>query len=810
MFRKLHLRIVGVLAIGGLLGYAVASGQLDSPLYAQQPVATATKLEQRIPEQLPAWKGTIGKTLKDSKPYFLPSKKAPPGAPNVLLVMLDDGGWSHMSAFGGPINTLGFDRIAREGLRYTHVGTTALCSPTRASLLTGHNHHALGAGVITEFSAGYPGYNNLMDDSRASIAKILGANGYATSAFGKWHNTPADQASPVGPFQNWPTGRWGFEYFYGFLSGETNQFHPLLVQNTTSIETPKTNADGSPYHLTHDLADQAIRWLDNWQALREAPFFMYWAPGAVHAPIHVPEDWRDKYKGKFDHGWDAYRVEAFERQKKLGLFPKDAKLPPRPDSIPNWDDYTDKERAFLARQMEVAAAFVEHTDFHAKRLIDHLEQMGQLDNTLVIYLSSDNGASSEGTLSGSFSEILMQNGFPPLSLAKQMEMVDHYGGLEAWGGPEMNNHYPAAWAWAANSPYPWVKQVASHFGTMASTAIRYPKLIKDAGGIRRQFHHVTDIVPTILEVTGVPKPDEVNGIKQRPLDGASMAYSFTNEKAPTSHPTQYFEMLGYRGVYHQGWMASAVPYRVPWTSDEAALAKLDVENGKWELYDIDGGDWTQAVNVADKHPDKLKELRAIFEQEAKRNNVYPIGGSFAKLAQPESDPQLGAAKNRWVLNANVYRVPELSGPNLKSRDFKVTADLQVGEKTEGVIFATGDLMGGMTLYIKDRKLKFFYSMLGLYTYEVASNIDVPEGEVMVELTHTMIEKKPSGSAHVEILINGKKAGETNLKVTVPGAFSAHEPFDVGRDSGSPVTRDYKDHGLFNFTGRIKQVVFDLN
>jgi arylsulfatase A-like enzyme len=457
-----------------------------------------------IPYPLEKWKGVQGKTLAESKPYFVGPHKAPQGAPNVLIVMLDDAGYSNAGSYGGAIKTPTFDRKGDEGIRYTHKSVCAVSSPTRGALLTGYNNHTIGLGNITAFAVGYPGYNAQMDYSTPSLAKVLTDNGYATAAFGKWHNTPMEEASPVGPFQSWPTGMWGFEYFYGFLGGETNQYHPLLYENTTPIESPKTNADGSPYHLTQDLADKTIKWIDNWKVLRQSPFFIYFAPGAIHAPLQVPREWSDKYKGKFNQGWDVYREEVLARQKKSGLVPEKTKLVPRPESIPAWDSFSEEGHAYLSRQMKVNAVYLEHADYQVGRVIDYLRQLGELDNTLVIYLTADNGATAEGTPTGTSSELLMQNGFPPLTMDQQLQLLKQYGGLEEWEGPHLNNHFSVAWAWSTSTPFQWTKQIASHFGgTAAATAIRYPKMIKARGEWRRQFQNVTDIFPTILEVTGI-------------------------------------------------------------------------------------------------------------------------------------------------------------------------------------------------------------------------------------------------------------------------------------------------------------------
>lgn len=761
-----------------------------------------------IPYKLEKWKGIQGKTLADSKPDFVGAKKAAKGSPNVLVIMLDDAGYSNAGSYGGAMKTPTFDRIGREGIRYTHMTVAAVCSPTRGSLLTGHNIHTIGTGIISEFASGYPGYNSQMDYTTPSIAKILTDNGYATAAFGKWHNTPMEEASPVGPFHAWPTGMWGFEYFYGFLGGETNQFHPLLYENNSAIETPKTNADGSPYHLSHDMADQAIKWLDNWKGLRDDPFFMYYTPGAIHAPLQVPEDWRDQYKGKFNQGWDAYREEVLARQKKLGLVPEKTKLVTRPDTIPAWDSYSDEAQAYLSHQMEINAAFLEHVDHHIGRVVDRLEEMNELDNTLVIYLTADNGATAEGTPTGTFSELLMQNGFPPLTMDQQLEKLEEWGGLNAWGGPHMCNHYSVAWAWASSTPFQWTKQMASHFGgTVSATAIRYPKMIKAKGEWRRQFQNVTDIFPTILEVTGVPGPDYVNGQQVQKQPGKSLVYAWDQPGAKTNHPTQYFEMTGFMGIYDQGWTLAGKPYRIPWSVAPSALSTFDPLNTEWELYHIDN-DPTQSVDLAQQFPEKVKELEELFWKEAEKYDVTPVGGSLGRTLQPESNPQ-AAAKKHWELTTNVYRVPELAGPNIKSTNYEVNAQITADETTEGVIYAVGERIGGQALFIKDGKLRYSYSTLGLYWHDV-EGVEIPHGEITITLKHTMKEAKLNGPSTVELFINRKKVGEMDIKATVYGAYTGHETFDIGRDEGMPVNREYEDKGKFKFTeGQLHKVVFDI-
>jgi len=762
-----------------------------------------------IPYPLAEWKGVQGKTLADSKPYFIGPHKAPEGAPNVLIVMLDDAGYSNATSYGGVMRTPTFDRIGDEGIRYTHISVAAVCSPTRGSLLTGYHIHQIGTGIISEFATGYPGYNSQIDYSTPSIAKILTENGYATAAFGKWHNTPMEEASPAGPFASWPTGIWGFEYFWGFLGGETNQFHPLLYENTTAIETPKTNADGSEFHLSQGMADQAIKWLDNWKGLRDAPFFIYYAPGAVHAPIQVPEEWRDKYKGRFDEGWHAYRAHLLERQKSLGLVPEDAEMVDWPESIPRWDSFSGEGKAYLSRQMEVNAAFLEHVDFHVGRVINRIEELGELDKTLVIYLTADNGCTAEGTPTGTVSELLMQNGFPPLTMEQQLELLERYGGIGEWGGPNLANHYSVAWAYASSTPFQWTKQMASHFGgTMAATAIRYPRAIKARGEWRRQFQNVTDIVPTILEVTGVPVPDSVNGQKRKEYPGKSLTYAWNNPEAKTNHPTQYFEMTGFIGLYHDGWTLSGKPYRIPWSVDPSVLANFDPLNTTWELYNIEE-DPIQQVNVADRYPEKVKELERVFWEEAEKYDVYPVGGSLGRTLQPESNPQR-AAKRHWELTPNVYRVPDLAGPEIKSTNYEVNAYLTSDSRTEGVIYAIGEHMGGQVLFIKDGKLRYSYSTLGLYWHDFDGNVKIPYGDVRITLKHTMKEPRLNGPSTVEFFINDEKVGKMDITATVYGSYTAHETFDIGRDEGMPVNEEYADKGKFEFTeGQLHKVVIDI-
>ena len=776
----------------------------------QQEKKTETTSENSIPYELPEWKGVQGKTLADSKPDFVGRKGAPEGAPNVLVIMLDDAGYSNPTSFGGNINTPAFDRLANEGLRYTHMAVNAICSPTRASLLTGYNMHEIGTGVISEFATGYPGYDSKMDYRTPSVAKILTDNGYATAAFGKWHNTPSEETSPIGPFTNWPTGFWGFEYFWGIMGGETNQYHPILVENTSMIDTPEKNADGTDFHMSHAMADQAIWWLDNWKGVRDDdPFFMYFTPPAVHAPIQVPKEWRDKYKGQFDDGWHAYRDQLLKRQKEMGLVPEDAQLVDWPESLPDWDSFSEEGKVYLRRQMEVYAAYLEHTDYHVDRIIDHLEAMGELDNTLVIYLLADNGMSGEGTPTGTFSEFVFQNALPEQSMEQELEKLEAYGGLEEWGGPQMANHYSTSWAYASSTPFQWVKQMTGHFGgTMSATAIRYPKGFEAKGEWRRQFQHVTDIVPTILEVTNVPAPDYINGQRRKEYPGSSLTYAWNKADATTNHPTQYFETAGFMGLYHEGWMLSAEPYRVPWSGSAESIGRLDPDNTTWELYNIDE-DPIQQNNIADQYPEKVKELEQVLWEECKKYDVYPIGGAMGRIMQPESNTQRDAKKH-WELTPAVYRLHELAGPELKSNNYEVNAYITADETTEGVIYAVGKEIGGQALFIKDGKLRFTYSSVGLYYHDFDGDVKIPEGDIKITLKHTMKEQRPAAPATVTFFINDQKVGEMDITATVYAFYTGIEPFDVGRDEGMPVNPEYGHLGKFEFTpGQLHKVVFDI-
>ncbi|MFS6826839.1 arylsulfatase [Cyanobium sp. ATX-6F1] len=671
-----------------------------------------------IPDQ--SHVGLITYDARDPDTTYPPIRdlRPPAGAPNVLVILLDDVGFGASSAFGGPCHTPNIEKLAAGGLKYNRFHTTALCSPTRQALLTGRNHHSVGMGGITEIATAAPGYNSILPNTCAPLARTLKLNGYSTAQFGKCHEVPVWQTSPMGPFDAWPTGGGGFEYFYGFIGGETNQWYPALYEGTTPVEPRKTPEQG--YHLSDDLTTKAIQWIRQQKALMaDKPFFTYFAPGATHAPHHVPKEWADKYKGQFDQGWDKLREETFARQKQLGVIPADCQLTGRHGDIPAWDTITAEMKPILARQMEVYAGFLEHTDHHVGRLIDALQDLEILEDTLVYVIIGDNGASAEGSLQGCFNEMAPLTGFAHLETAEFLsERLDQLGGVQAY------NHYAVGWAHAMDTPYQWTKQVASHFGgTRNGTIVHWPKGIQAKGEIRSQFHHVIDVAPTILEAAGLPQPTFVNGVQQRPIEGVSMAYSFNDSSAAERRQTQYFEMAGNRGIYHKGWTA-VTRHRTPWVTGQVKLAAFD--DDVWELYDT-STDWTQAQDLASVHPQKLHELQRLWLIEATRYNVLPLDDRFAERANPEiaGRPQL-IKGTRQVLFGGMGRLSESSIVNFKNKSHAITAELVVPEAgAEGVIIAQGGLTGGWSLYTKEGKPKYCYNFYGVNRYTIAGTETIP-------------------------------------------------------------------------------------
>jgi arylsulfatase A-like enzyme len=743
--------------------------------------------------------GLVTYDAKDPDTKFPPitQLRPPKGAPNVLIVLIDDAGFGSSSAFGGPCYTPNAERLAAGGLKYNRFHTTSLCSPTRQACLTGRNHHTVGMGGITEIASGSPGYNSVLPNTCAPIARTLKLNGYATAQFGKCHEVPVWETSPAGPFDAWPTGGGGFEYFYGFIGGEAHQWYPSLYEGTTPVELKKTPEEG--YHLMVDMTDKAINWIGQQKALiPDKPFFVYFAPGATHAPHHVPKEWADKYKGKFDQGWDKLREETFARQKKLGVIPPDCQLTQRHKEIPAWDEMPAALKPVLIRQMEVYAGFMEFTDHHVGRLLDSLKNVNQLDDTLIYYIIGDNGASAEGTLHGTYNEMINFNGAAALETPEFM-----MARLDKFGGPESYNHYAVGWAHAMNTPYQWTKQVASHWGgTRNGTIVHWPKGIQGKGELRSQFHHVIDLAATILEVAGLPEPLSVNGVQQKPLEGVSMAYSFNDAKAAERHETQYFEMFGNRGIYHKGWTA-VTRHKTPWILIGEKTPAFDDDN--WELYDT-SKDWSQANNLAKQLPEKLHELQRLWLIEAVRYNVLPLDDNLAARLNSDTAgrPVLIKGKSQ-ILFGSMGRLSENSVVNMKNKSHSVTAEIVVPTTgAEGVIIAQGGNIGGWSLYAKGTKLKYCYNLLGIQQFYAESSSVLPPGEHQVRMEFAYAGGGLGKGGTVSLFVDGKKVGEGKVAATAAMVFSADDGCDVGEDTGSPVSPDYGSRGN-QFNGVVKGV-----
>jgi arylsulfatase len=721
--------------------------------------------------------------------------RPPQGAPNVLVILIDDAGFGSSSAFGGPCATPNAEKMAAGGLKFNRFHTTAICSATRQGLLTGRNHHSAGMAGITEIATGAPGYSSVLPNSMAPLAKTLKYNGYNTAQFGKCHEVPVWQTSPVGPFDAWPTGGGGFEYFYGFLGGEANQWYPTLYQGTTPVEPKKTPEEG--YHLVEDMTDKAIGWIGQQKALApDKPFFVYFAPGATHAPHHVPKEWADKYKGKFDQGWDKLREETFARQKKLGVIPADCQLTARPKEIPAWDDMPEAFKPVLRREAEVYAGFMEYTDHHVGRIVDALKKLNILEDTLIYYIIGDNGASAEGSINGCYNEMSYFNGL------QSLETPEYLGErLDKLGGPDSYNHYAVGWAHAMNTPLQWTKQVASHFGgTRNGTIVHWPKGIKAKGEVRTQFSHVIDVAPTVLEAAGLPQPVSVDGIQQDPIEGTSMIYCFDDAKAQDQHETQYFEVMGNRGIYHKGWSAVTKHY-TPWIMDPRPALDDDV----WELYDTTR-DWSQSRDLSKENPKKLFELQRLWIIEATRYKVLPLDDRMIEKMNPDTAgrPVLIKGKTQ-LLFSGMGRLSENCVLNLKNKSHSVTAEIVVPEKgAEGVIISQGANIGGWSLYAKDGKLKYCYNWGGFKHFIVSSEKAMPAGEHQVRMEFAYAGGGLGKGGKATLFIDGKKAGEGEIGATLAMVFSADDGCDVGEDSGAPVSPEYKA-GDNRFNGEIKGI-----
>ncbi|MCJ0901846.1 arylsulfatase [Rhodococcus sp. ARC_M6] len=746
--------------------------------------------------------GLVTYDAKDPDTTFPPiTPQLPPvGAPNVLVILLDDVGFGASSAFGGPSNNPTAERLQQNGLTYNRFHTTALCAPTRAALLSGRNHHSVGMGSVTETATSAPGLSGLKSNTKAALPMTLKLNGYSTAQFGKCHEVPPWQTSPVGPFTAWPTGEGGFEHFYGFIGGENNQYYPALYEGIAPVEPEKTPEEG--YHLTEDLADHAIDWVRTQKALApEKPFFMYFAPGATHAPHHVPQEWTDRYAGRFSGGWDAQRETILEQQKQRGVVPADAVLTSRPDEIPAWDEMSDELKPVLERQMEVYAGFLEHTDYHVGRVVDAIEELGALENTLVYYIIGDNGASAEGTVNGAFNEMANFNGLAAIETPEFMvEVKDLFGTKDAY------NHYSVGWAWAMCTPFQWTKQVASHWGgTRNGTIVHWPAGIESKGETRSQFTHVIDVAPTILEAARLPEPTFVNGVQQSPIEGTSMTYSFADASAPERHDLQYFEMAGNRGIYYKGWSA-VTRHSIPWLFSQELPA---LDDDVWELYD-GTKDWTQANDLAAEMPERLASLQRLWLIEAVKYNVLPIDDRRFERFNPAiaGRPQLISGK-RQVLFPGMKRLSEHSVLSIKNRSFSVTAvvDIPEGVASQGVVIAQGGRFGGWGLYVKEGRVKFVYNLLGMAEFITEAGEDLPSGKHQIRAEFAYDGGGLAKGGDVTLFYDGKPVGTGRVELTQPMVFSADETTDVGDDYGMPVSTDYGD--ITKFNGRIDVVQLDV-
>lgn len=747
-----------------------------------------------LPYPEPPFKGKIGRTVKESVKDFPKAVEAPKGAPNVLVILTDDVGFGASSTFGGPIPTATMDRLAKNGLRYNQFHTTALCSPTRAALLSGRNHHSVATGVIMEAGTGFPGYNTIMPKSAGTFAEVLKQNGWSTSWYGKNHNVPDWQSSQAGPFGLWPTGL-GFDYFYGFIGGDTSQWNPTLFEGTTPIEPPHDKN----YFFDEDMANKTISWLQMQNAVApNKPFVAYYAPGTAHAPHHAPKNWIAKFKGQFDQGWDKVREETLARQKALGIVPQNTQLTPRPEGIPSWDTLSKEQKILYSHMMEVYAAALAHADWQMGRVIDTIEAQGKLDNTLVIYIQGDNGASAEGGPNGLLNEMTFFNAIPE-------DFKEVFRRRNELGSPTTFNHYPIGWAHAMNTPFQWAKQVASHFGGVRNgMVISWPARIKDKGGIRNQFHHVIDVMPTILEATGVPIPSSINGVKQSPIEGVSMLYSFDTATAPTTRKTQYFEMMANRALYSEGWIASTTPPTPPWS---AAGSLTPVEEYKWELYNVTE-DFSQAKNLADENPKKLKELQKKFWEEADKYFVLPIDNSKVERLDVSNRPSLTAGRSVFTYYPGLVRIPEGAAPDVKNKSFKIKAELEIPAKSaEGMLITHGGRFSGYGLYLLKGKPVFAYNLADVTKTFWRGKASLTPGKHTIEF-HFKYDGGGLGKGGIgTLLVDGKTVATQRLERTLPFRISLDETLDCGEDTGMPVSTDYQVP--FKYTGKLDKVVIEI-
>lgn len=761
----------------------------ETPLAARDGQVTLPYAEQKF-------RGNVGTTYLNADPAKFPAPiKAPKGAPNVLLILLDDVGFGQFDVTGGGVPSPSMDALAKEGLTFTRFHTTALCSPTRAALLTGRNHNVSGTGVITELATGYDGYTGIIPKDTASVAEILRQNGYVTAWIGKNHNTPIYETSAVGPFDHWPNGL-GFDYFYGFMAGDTNQIRPYLFENQTPIGTP----EGKNYHLSTDLADHTIDWLKRLEAIQpEKPWFAYLAPAATHAPHQAPKELIDKFKGQFDMGWDVYREQTFQRQKKRGIIPENAELTKRPASLPAWDSLKDDQKRLYTRMMEVFAAYGYQVDQEVGRVLNYVATLPDANNTMIIYIVGDNGASAEGGFDGTLNE----NAFFNAYLMTTKDMLDRIDEI----GTELHfNHFPAGWAWAMDTPFQWTKQVASHLGGVRNPMIvKWPAKFSKGGERRTQFLHVIDIAPTILDAANIPEPRSVNGTAQTPIQGKSFLNTLNDAKAEEIRTSQYFEMFVNRGMYKNGWWAASLAFE-PW---DPVRGEFDPLKAKWELYNLDK-DFSQAKDIAADNPDKLEELKALWWAEASANKALPLDwrGAERFSAEATGKPNLAGDRTSFTYAGVLAGLPESSAPDLKNKSFSVSAKVKVEEKANGMIFTQGGNTGGWAFYLKDGKLKAAHNYLDVAVYSVESDSAIPAGEHELKMEFAYAGGKEMGkSGMVTLSVDGKQVGSGKIKQTTPFKYSLSENQDIGTDTGTAVTSDYK--APFDFQGDLDQVVVDL-
>ncbi|MEQ8304473.1 MAG: arylsulfatase [Cyclobacteriaceae bacterium] len=764
----------------------------------QNSAGTSEEIDRTVlPIKEPAYPAISEMDARKATPPPRFAVKAPEKAPNVVIVLIDDQGFGASSAFGGPINEPTAEKLSAEGLRYNRFHTTALCSPTRTAILTGRNHHQNNAGAIMELATGFPGNTGMRPNSVAPLAEMLRLNGYSTAMFGKYHETPPWEASVSGPYDRWPTGS-GFDKFYGFIGGETNQWAPAVYDGTVRVEVPRD----PNYHFTTDMTNQAINWVSAQQSLTpDKPFYIYYSTGATHAPHHAPKEYIDKYKGKFDQGWDKLREETLARQKAMGVVPQETELTARPDEIPSWDSQTPEQQKLFARQMEVFAGFAEHTDHEVGRLVEALEEIGELENTLFLYVIGDNGSSAEGGPQGTYNEMMALNGV----LSEASQMMDH---IDEWGGPNTFPHFAIGWAHATNTPFQWTKQVASHFGgTRTGMVVHWPEGIKSKGEIRSQFTHVTDVAPTVLEAAGLPFPTSVNGTVQTPFAGTSFAFSFDDVNAPERHTTQYFEMFGNRGIYDNGWTAST-RHSIPWLMGSALPA---FENDVWELYNVNE-DFSQSNDLAASNPEKLEELKKLFEKEAIANHVFPIDDRRAERFNAEIAGRADIMGDRTSLTLyeGMTGIMENVFINNKTKNYTIVAEVELrNANTNGVIISQAGRFGGWSLYMKGGKVYHDYNYFGLEHTYISSNAALTSGMHEIKYEFIIDEPKPASGGKCILYIDGEKVAEGQIPRTQPFLYSGDEGVDIGTDNETNVTNQYKE-GDNEFEGKIKKVTVDIS